>query len=443
MDIFEAIENNDIEKFKLLLNKINSKNINIRDENGMTLLHISCLKNNFEITELLLKNGADVNAENNKYETPLHLITASIIDGAMITELLIKNGADINAKNNFGYTSLHISCLKNYLEKTKRLIDYGADVNIKDDYQENTPLHFSCHKTNYEITELLIKNGANVNSQNRKLETPLYRLCLISCYKLSELVLPSGSEDIADGKITFIQNGNIDQTVTYYYLYGNLYNSNFYKISQLLMKNGADINLKEENGITVLHEEARSLCELCDNNDRIDYILQNSTNIDVIDNNGLTPLHYSCRYGLHKKIKRLLEKGANVNALTNDLYTPLHELCQYLNDRRRPLMLNESVQILIEYGANLNAKNKYGFTPLYMICFRENYITTKLLLHYMDISSITNDTLLLELLVKIKTNTKIIHLFYERIIWNFWYSFNGTFTNYIEWIPKELVENLF
>ena len=61
-----------------------------------------------------------------------------------IVELLIANGADVNAK----YEEAEY-------EKGK------------------TPLHYAAREGNKEIAELLIANGANVNSLNDEKKTPL------------------------------------------------------------------------------------------------------------------------------------------------------------------------------------------------------------------------------------------------------------------------------
>jgi len=112
-----------------------------------------------EMTQLLIENGADVNARNVYGSTPLHLV--STIE---IAKLLIKNGADINADNH-GYTPLHTILS---VEVGQLLIDNGADVNAIARYGR-TPLHII---RNVKITKLLIKNGADINATDDFGQTP-------------------------------------------------------------------------------------------------------------------------------------------------------------------------------------------------------------------------------------------------------------------------------
>ena len=71
-----------------------------------------------DVAELLLANKADVNARNNKGETPLHRVLAQATDSRYtpetelgkrnveMVELLVASNADVNAKDNNGSTPL-------------------------------------------------------------------------------------------------------------------------------------------------------------------------------------------------------------------------------------------------------------------------------------------------------------------------------------------------
>jgi len=49
-------------------------------------------------------------------------------------ELLLDNGANINAVNNGGCSTLHVAVNKQHLDCVKVLLDRGCDVNIQDTY---------------------------------------------------------------------------------------------------------------------------------------------------------------------------------------------------------------------------------------------------------------------------------------------------------------------
>jgi len=69
-------------------------------------LHIAVLADQKEIAQLLLGNGADINARamDEFRGTPLHW--AAAVGNKQFAELLVEAGADVNAKDNYGYTPL-------------------------------------------------------------------------------------------------------------------------------------------------------------------------------------------------------------------------------------------------------------------------------------------------------------------------------------------------
>jgi ankyrin repeat protein len=94
--------------------------------------------------------------------------------------MLIKAGADVNAENSWRMTPLGIAMLKNHIACVKRLLDED-DVNVDcKDSQGRTLLGLSLHSLNedsYEFIEYLIKTKkANVNHQDLEGNTPLHYL---------------------------------------------------------------------------------------------------------------------------------------------------------------------------------------------------------------------------------------------------------------------------
>ena len=73
-----------------------------------------------------------------------------------------------------GRTELMYSIIDKEYDKAKKLINNGADINVKDK-QGFTALHFAVENNDYEIVEFLINNGANVNAQDKYGNIPLNR----------------------------------------------------------------------------------------------------------------------------------------------------------------------------------------------------------------------------------------------------------------------------
>ena len=131
------------------------KDLNAIGVDGWTLLGAAAMmgRNGHNgMIELLIANGADVNAKGGFGQTALHHAA-----NKEIAELLISEGADVNAKDNLGLTRLHGAARHNYKELAELLIEKGADVNAKTRNGE-TPLDLAI-KRNPEIADLLRKHG--------------------------------------------------------------------------------------------------------------------------------------------------------------------------------------------------------------------------------------------------------------------------------------------
>jgi hypothetical protein len=135
-----------------------------------TPLHSATAGGHTEIAELLIDNGADVNANEDYGWTPLHL--AAKYGHREVAELLIAKAADMNAKKKDGWTPLHLAALYGHTEIVELLIAKDADVNPKTE-EGATPLHEAAGWGHKEIVELLIARGVDVNAKSEWGDTPL------------------------------------------------------------------------------------------------------------------------------------------------------------------------------------------------------------------------------------------------------------------------------
>ena len=76
-----------------------------RTTTARRLCTVAAINGHKDVAELLLANKAEVNAKDNNGVTPLHL--AAFNGHKDVAELLLANKAEVNAKDNDGETPLH------------------------------------------------------------------------------------------------------------------------------------------------------------------------------------------------------------------------------------------------------------------------------------------------------------------------------------------------
>lgn len=78
-----------------------------------------------------------------------------------------------------GYTPLHRAAYSNNVDIAKILIQYGANVNSRTEYQW-TPLHSAVKWSNAETAAFLLQHGADVNAISEGQQTPLHIAATVS-----------------------------------------------------------------------------------------------------------------------------------------------------------------------------------------------------------------------------------------------------------------------
>ena len=162
-------------------------------DNRSDYLHDAIEVNNLNIVKLLVNKGVDINQiakeENGTYyyegRSPLSL--AVFKENADIVKFLLLHDANVNMDEEpILYTAVnwYDNYKKSSINIIKLLLDAGADIDVR--YSGNTPLITAIKKGYADVVKLLIEYGADVNYADKKGKKPLYYAINIS--KKNEII---------------------------------------------------------------------------------------------------------------------------------------------------------------------------------------------------------------------------------------------------------------
>jgi len=138
-------------------------------------------------------------------------------------------------------------------------------------------------------------------------------------------------------------------------------------VVNLLIENGADVNLKGEAWYGPLHAAAaKGHIEV------VKILLENGADVNIFHQN--KPLHDAAMNGHIEVAEILLAHGADINAKGTDEAAPLHTAVS--NNQLAML------KWLLSKGANVNPIAAYGCTPLHSAAWSNNVEIGKILLEH-------------------------------------------------------------
>lgn len=165
-DLIIAVKGADVDAIEALLN--DGADINMHEDGYQrTPLHAAVVEDNVQMVRFILTRGADVESKDFFGSTPLYL--ALVHQGSQgrfeIADILIEAGGDMNAGNNDDDTALH-NAAENNLALVRYLLSRGANVNVINNRGE-TPLHVALTWGKTDIAKYLIYHGADLHIQDK------------------------------------------------------------------------------------------------------------------------------------------------------------------------------------------------------------------------------------------------------------------------------------
>jgi ankyrin repeat protein len=136
----------------------------------MTALMWSAQQNHHHIVDLLLKHGANLQAQCSDGSSVLH--QAAYAGSTKAVQKLITYGADkhlslkrfLDATNKDGSTPLLLACYAGHVEVVTCLLQHGASVHATNQAGW-TPLHGAASGGHLEVARMLLEHGANLHTK--------------------------------------------------------------------------------------------------------------------------------------------------------------------------------------------------------------------------------------------------------------------------------------
>jgi ankyrin repeat protein len=367
--------------------------------------------NNMDSLQSMIDDGYSPNFQDkDKKMNPLHYAIEA--DRPQAIKKLIENGADwsyFNQDNKSARTELQIkypelfkelnsvrirskqfllSIQEGKFNETNELLNHeSVKINFKWKDQSNA-LHFllkynlnadkPAHSfEKYKLFEELLNRNINAKVFNSEKEYPLFLAMEYYPAKYSKLLLEKDSSlaykdlsqfayytsiaidsNAVNIAFQYIKNANLLSSNGKTMLYNALkYNELDNAVS--LIRKGAELELENKDGLTVLNEIVVDKDSTFDKIPSIELLIKHNANINTKDKNGVTPLIHAVYNRDIELSKLLVDAGANVNYVGKGVIAVENALHAAVS--RADIAM---VDFLIEAGAKNDVLDELGKTPL-------------------------------------------------------------------------------
>ncbi len=328
----------DLETFKKVIKYVHD--INAKDVNGRTLLHLSARNGNKEIFDYLVRQpgvnlsakdvwgysvlflvltgnhrealkslvaqpGVDLN-EKDKNSKPLLHWAVSKLDSETLAIFLRQPGVDLNAKDGLGNTAVHlVAALRDSKENLEVLLEQGGvDLKAKDITGQSV-LHTAVFWGNIEALERLVRHpGVDLNAKDNFGKTALHRAAERGNKEVLEFLIKQPGVDL---KARDNKGGTI--------LHWGAVGGQIENLKVLTLQPWVDLKAKDYEGGTVLHWAS----SIYRGEEALRHLInQPGLNLNAKDNNGRTPLHWAAKFGYARVYDYLVRQpGVDLNAKDN------------------------------------------------------------------------------------------------------------------------------
>ena len=285
-----------------------------------------------ETAELLLKGGAEVNAQPEEgHWTPLHAALSSEA-GAEIVTLLLNHGADVDIGNESAlYSASHsYASSDDGFEVIKLLLDRGVAQYVNTCTMTRggvnySPFMIALDDATLEVVELFIKHGASVDA-GCEAELPLDRWGLnrdggrTETFQRLPIHRAARNPDSRVAKLLLEQGANPNEEGAYYET--PLFSAANHGVAEVLLQYGANTEARNIARETPLLSEAAF-----GGGDRvlIETLLKYGASVSARSNGGYNALHYLAGWEPDPALVEIfLDRGVDPSERADNGETPCH-----------------------------------------------------------------------------------------------------------------------
>lgn len=221
---------------------------------------------------------------------------------------LLKRG--LNAQDDHLRTPLILAVITNDIERVKELLKLGADVSIVD-FGGNNALHRAADGNRLEILNIILDTNIDINLKTHR-GYKSTALCSVSS-SLFPIPLPKLQ--------TLLEHGadpNIPDKYKMTPLHWVAAFQEDLEVLKILLKFGANVNNKDNKGVTVLMSAAIKGILEC-----VQIVVLAGAEMNVAAKDGFTELMCAAYYGHEEIVEYLLANGADKNAIAKKGETAL------------------------------------------------------------------------------------------------------------------------
>ena len=283
------------------------------------IIHVAANNGNFEKVKRLVSNNPDlVNEKDLNNKTALHF--AAFAGHPEIVEYLLENGADVNAKDVYNMTPLHAAVLRSLspslnsdsVKKWNKLIDrLNAHAtaeekqvwdNLDETVRNTIAIIAKTHSSDSKDREMII-NGLNTLLAKRDFYSK-EKFPAIKLNEDQEYQIKDGFDCLSKNNLMKFNRTVLESIIPEISKMEDI--SGNFKVVEILLSRGANINGKGKEGVTALH-----LAILYDNDRIAQLLIEKGAGFDIRTDSSYTALYYAYMKRNLRIIKMLEDRGAD------------------------------------------------------------------------------------------------------------------------------------